>query len=82
MKPQKVTIQAVAHAYGISPSTINKWRDRGVSLRDFLQPHVVAAKLAASAKNRSPRLEKLCDQKTQLEIVFRLAVAGLTQAPE
>jgi|GEM_PF-3473201 len=72
---------AIANCYGITPTTIYQWRKRaGIELRDFSDPSLVAQKLTATAKNRSPRLEAIADKKNQLHIAFRLAVAGLTQS--
>jgi transposase-like protein len=76
-----MTIDQVSRAYGITSRTVHTWRKRaGIELQDFCNPSLVAEKLAQSAINRSPRLEKLTDQKTQLAISFRLAVAGINQA--
>jgi uncharacterized protein YjcR len=73
-------ILPIANAYGISPTTIYQWKKRaGIELQDFCNPSLVAEKLAQSAINRSPRLEKLTDKKTQIAISFRLAVAGINQ---
>jgi uncharacterized protein YjcR len=71
---------AIANAYGISPTTIYQWKKRaGIELEDFSDPSLVAKKLAHSAINRSPRLEKLTEKKTQLAISFRLGIAGINQ---
>ena len=75
-----MTIDQVSRAYGITSRTVHTWRKRaGIELQDFCNPSLVAEKLAKSAINRSPRLEKLTDQKTQLAICFRLSVAGINQ---
>ena len=72
-----MTVQKIAAIYGISSTTIYKWRKRGVALTDFLDPAKVSRKLHDTLKNDSPRLLALRDPKTQCEIIFRLAIAGL-----
>ena len=76
-----MTIAKISGAYGIAPGTIHAWKKRaGLDMNDFKNPSLVAEKLASSAVNRSPRLEALLAPKNQLAIVFRLAVAGVTQS--
>lgn len=75
----RLTIQKICGCYGISYTTVNQWRKRGVLLTDFLDPAVVCRKLHDTLQNDSPRLAALRDKKTQLEIIFRLAIAGLIQ---
>ena len=71
----------IANAYGITPGTIYAWKKRaGLDMNDFKNPSLVAEKLASTAVNRSPRLEALLAPTNQLAIVFRLAVAGITQS--
>lgn len=72
-----LTVQKIAAIYGISHTTVGNWRKRGVALTDFLDPAVVSRKLHDTLKNDSPRLLALRNPKTQCEIIFRLAVAGL-----
>lgn len=76
-----MTVEKISHAYGISISTIHAWKKRAaLDMSDFKNPSLVAEKLASTAVNRSPRLEALLAPKNQLAIVFRLAVAGITQS--
>ena len=72
-----MTVQKIAAIYGISHTTVGNWRKRGVTLDDFLDPAKVFRKLCDTLKNCSPRLLALRDPKTQCEIIFRLAIAGL-----
>ena len=75
-----MTIAKISAAYGVTPGTIYMWKKRaGLDMNDLKNPSLVAEKLASSAVNRSPRLEALLAPKNQLAIVFRLAVAGITQ---
>ena len=76
-----MTIAKISAAYGVTPGTIYMWKKRaGLDMNDLKNPSLVAEKLASSAVNRSPRLEALLAPKNQLAIVFRLAVAGITQS--
>ena len=76
-----MTIAKISGCYGISPTTIYTWKKRAaLDMSDFKNPSLVAAKLASTAVNRSPRLEALLAPKNQLAIIFRLAVAGITQS--
>jgi len=75
-----MTIDQVSRAYGITSRTVHTWCKRAeIELQDFRDPSLVAQKLTATAKNRSPRLDAITDKKNQLHICFRLAVAGATQ---
>jgi hypothetical protein len=71
-----LTAQKAAAAYGVSITTVHQWRKRGIALSDFADPAVVTRKLFDTMKNASPRLLALRDKKTQMEILFRLAVSG------
>ena len=77
-----MSIQKIAAAFGVSITTVHAWRRRGVTLDDFRDPAVVCRKLHDTLKNDSPRLRALRDKKTQLEICFRLAVAGIKSPNE
>ena len=72
-----VTIEKISRIYGVTPRTVVEWCKRGCRPSDFLDPATIAQKLAATAKNRSPKLEALLSPKNQGLIHFRLAVAGL-----
>lgn len=73
-----MTVEKVSRAYGVTSRTVHTWRKRaGIELQDFRDPSLVAQKLVATAKNRSPKLEALLSPKNQGLIHFRLAVAGL-----
>jgi hypothetical protein len=76
MKP---TVQKIAACYGLSVSTIHAWRKRGITIHDFLDPATVFRKLSETLTNVSPRWLALREKQTQLEIIFRLAVAGLIE---
>jgi hypothetical protein len=76
----RLTTAIICAAYGISPTGLNQWRKKtGLRIEEFSDPSLVAQKLTATAKNRSPRLEAIADKKNQLHIGFRLACAGITQ---
>jgi hypothetical protein len=76
----KVTapLERIAAAYGLSSVTLRDWKKRGITTADLLDPFTLAPKLRATAKNDSPRLRMLEDKITAGQIVFRLAVAGIT----
>jgi transposase-like protein len=78
-----MTIDQVSRAYGITSRTVHTWRKRaGIELQDFRDPSLVAEKLTATAKNRSPKLEALLSPKNQCLLHFRLALAGLVSPNE
>jgi hypothetical protein len=71
-----MTVEKISRAYGISVSTVNQWRKRGIALDDFRDPQLVSQRLAETARNRSPMIEALLSKQNQLHIAFRLAVSG------
>jgi transposase-like protein len=71
-----MTVEKISRAYGISATTVHKWRKRGIAIDDFRDPATVFRKLCDTLKNCSPRILALRDPITQCEIVFRLAVSG------
>lgn len=69
----KVTIEKLAECYGTTPQTLRAWRHRtGLETRDFLDVCKVSGALVDSAKNCSPRLEKLCTPETRKLITERI----------
>ena len=74
-----MTIAKISHAYGVSVSTVNNWKSRGLTLADFRNPQLVAQRLAETARNRSPKIEALFSKPNQLHIAFRMGVSGAAQ---
>ena len=74
-----MTIAKISHAYGVSVSTVNNWKSRGLTLEDFRNPQLVAQRLAETARNRSPKIEALFSKPNQLHIAFRMGVSGAAQ---
>ena len=76
---QSMTVEKIANAYGISISTLQNWKARGLTLADFRNPLHVAQQLAETARNRSPKIEALFSKPNQLHIVFRMGASGAAQ---
>lgn len=70
-----LTLDQLGVCYGISGATLRIWRKRtGLTVKDLHDPAKLAARLLATARNHSPRLERLCDPFIQTMITEKIAI--------
>ena len=70
-----LTIDQLAVCYGICSATMRSWRKRAqLSTADLHDPAKLAARLLATARNHSPRLERLCDPYIQSVIIEKIEI--------